>query len=240
MRVQPPDAGHEHATRDRAAPDAGDGPFRVKDCALIAIATGRRAQNLVQFRDQLLLAHPGSIYHHFWGGRLSPSFADPEYQNDFAAWARHALHDKVLAERLGIIDPAEYATLEDLRRELVDTVEERLDEREIVPAALPDQQFQFIRSQIVVFDTHQTAGRPADLARVVARMSLGSVYYHVIDATGRTEAHIDDFRAWLAGFGDQYAALLAELAAIDHYFLSLGEIRDALVERFARHLGGAT
>lgn len=43
-------------------------PFAVKDCALIAIGTGERAQNLRELRDRLLTTHPACIYHHFWGG----------------------------------------------------------------------------------------------------------------------------------------------------------------------------
>src|SRR5687767_14391939 len=39
-------------------------PFVVKDCTLVAIATGRRAQNLRELRDQLQIVHPGSIYYH--------------------------------------------------------------------------------------------------------------------------------------------------------------------------------
>ncbi len=127
-------------------------PFAVKDCALISIGTGERAQNLRELRDRILTTQPGSIYHHFWGGLLRPSFDDPEYQNDFAAWAGRGLHDTRLAERLSLIDPSEFQDLEALRRELVEVVEERLEETEMVPWAKSDHQFYFVRSQIVVFD----------------------------------------------------------------------------------------
>ena len=76
--------------------------FLIKDCALAAIATGLHAQNLRELRDHLTDIHLGCIYYHFWGGLLRPHFDDPEYNNDFASWARHALHDVPLAERLGI------------------------------------------------------------------------------------------------------------------------------------------
>ena len=69
-------------------------PFAIKDCALVSIATGRRAQNLRELRDNIVTIHPGSIYYHFWGVLLRPSFDDPEYNNDFAVWVRHALNDE--------------------------------------------------------------------------------------------------------------------------------------------------
>ena len=49
-------------------------PFEINDCALVGIATGRRAQSLREMRDILLDIHPGSIYYHFWGGLLRPYF----------------------------------------------------------------------------------------------------------------------------------------------------------------------
>ncbi|MBW1712456.1 MAG: hypothetical protein JRJ59_04855, partial [Deltaproteobacteria bacterium] len=71
-------------------------PFRIRDCALITLATGVSVQTLREFREGLLIVHPGSIYHHFWGRLLEPYFDEPEYNNDFAAWVYHGLHDKSL------------------------------------------------------------------------------------------------------------------------------------------------
>ncbi|HSG26894.1 MAG TPA: DUF5752 family protein, partial [Candidatus Krumholzibacterium sp.] len=74
-------------------------PFEIRDCALAAVATGLSAENLKELRSVIRDVDQGSLYYHFWGGLLRPRFDDPEFNNDFAAWARHALHDKVLAER---------------------------------------------------------------------------------------------------------------------------------------------
>jgi hypothetical protein len=210
-------------------------PFAVKDCALAAIATGKRAQNLRELRDNLQTIHPGSIYYHFWGGLLRPRFDDPEYNNDFAGWVRHGLHDHMLAERLGVVDPTDYQDIEDLRRELIDVIEERLEETELVQWSRSDQQFHFIRSQIVVFDTYKRIDTPEELAMAVPNMSIGSIFYHFIDARRRTEESVDDFEAWLAGFGDKHAALYNKIAAIDPYFISLSELRQQLVSLFSAH-----
>jgi hypothetical protein len=43
-------------------------PSAVKDCALIALGTGERAQNLRELRDRLQTTHSACIYHHFLGG----------------------------------------------------------------------------------------------------------------------------------------------------------------------------
>jgi hypothetical protein len=206
--------------------------FAIKDCALTAIATGRRAQNLRELRGQLLTVHPGSIYYHFWGGLLRPSFVEPEYNNDFAAWSYHALHDSILTERLAVIDPTDFVNLEDLRQELIEVIEERLDEIESVPWSKIDQQFHFIRSQIVVIDTHHTVHEPRDLDAIIPTLPVSSIFYHFIDARRRTEGNTDDFRAWLVGFSGDYDELSRRIAEIDPYFSSLTELREQLSSIF--------
>lgn len=212
--------------------------FVIKDCALVAIATGRRAANPRELRDILQDVHPGCIYQHFWGALLHPRFVDREYNNDFAAWAHHALHDQPLAERLAIIDPTDHADLESLRRELLDVIEERLDEWEYLSWAKPDQQFFFMRSQVIVFDTGHRIHEPAQLVASVGEMSPSSIFYHFIEARRRTLGNKDDFRAWLEGFGTQYDGLCRELADLDPYFQSLPELRQRLVIIFRNFFGG--
>lgn len=218
--------------------DAGDA-FLVRDCALIALATGRKAQSAKELRDHLLSVHPGCIYYHFWGGRLEHRFEEREYNNDFAAWAYRALHDLTLAERLSVIDPVDYSDLELLRQELVDIIEERLDETEIIAWTRHDEQFEFTRSQIVVFDTEQRVMRPEDLVDAVPAMSTGSVFYHFIDARRRGTAAPDDFSGWVSAFGPRYAGLQAALAEIDPYFVTLPELRDAVTAAVRRYFAAA-
>lgn len=213
--------------------------FAVKDCALIALATGKRAQNLKELRENLLTINPDSVYYHFWGALLQPKFEEREYNNDFAVWARHALHDNVLAERLAVIDPTRHSDLETLRQELLDVIEDRLDEMTHVPWARLDQQFEFIRSQIVVFDTHKRIGTPEELAVLLPVLSTSSIFYHFIDARRRSEQIMDDFSAWLTGWGGEHAALCGRLEAIDPFFLPLTVLRRQLAELFAEHYGVA-
>lgn len=211
--------------------------FVVQDCALAAIATGRRAYNLREFRDKVLNIDSGSIYYHFWGGLLRPRFDDPEYHNDFAIWARYGLEDSILAERLGIIDPTEFADMESLRGQVVEVIEERLDEIEGVISAKPDNPFYFVRSQIVVFDTHCRIKQPSQLAGAVPLMSVGSIFFHFIDARRRTPGKEDDFRAWLGTCFEGYGDLCDSLAKLDPFFSGLAELRKRLTDVFQSYFG---
>ncbi|MCA1766179.1 MAG: DUF5752 family protein [Desulfobulbaceae bacterium] len=214
--------------------------FAVKDCALIAIATGRKATGLTGLLDNLQRINTDSIYHHFWGGLLSPRFEVREFNNDFAGWVRHSLQEAVLSERLAVIDPGSFANLEELRHELVDIIEERLDESESSRWLRARRQFEFLRSRLVVFDTFLEIDRPEELPEVVGKMSTSSIFYHFIDSRRRLDICCDDFSYWLNGFGDEYQELQRELAAFDPFFSSLSQTRDGLARLFLRYFTGGS
>lgn len=206
----------------------------IKDCALVSIATGRRAGSLPELRDGIRAIPQESLYFHFWGRLLRPRFDDPEYHSDFASWVHHSLHDELLAERLAVIDPADFTDLERLREEVVEVIDSHL--QQAVPVySRPDRQFHFRRCQTVVFDARQAIRAPEDLPAALAGLSLGSIYYHVIDARRREPVRKDDFRAWLEGLGDRYRPLADQLGAIDPYFSNLAEIRDQMTAVAARY-----
>jgi hypothetical protein len=209
-------------------------PFAIKDCALAAISTKKRAQNLRELGDIIRTIHPGSIYYHFWGCLLRPRFDDPEYHNDFAIWAHNGIYDEKLAERLGIIDPTNFNSMEDLRQELVEVIEERLDESELVPWSKADHQFHFLRSQVVVFDTHRRIDQPEELLKTIPGMTISSIFYHFVDARRRSPDNADDLQAWLAAF-DDYKGLREKIAEVDTYFSSLDELREELTLVIAGH-----
>jgi hypothetical protein len=213
-------------------------PFRMQDCALIAIATGEKAQNLRELRDRLKDIHSSSLYYHFWGGLLHHHFDDPEFQNDFARWAAYNLNDAKIAEQLSIIDPKAYDNLEDLRTELIEIVEERLSESEHVPWVKTGMEFHFIRSQIVIFDTGKSYNEPVDLLEVIPGMSLGSIFFHFIDSRRRTAEKRNDFSVWLEGFGDTHRKLIEDLDKIDPYFTSLTELRQDINKIFINYFKG--
>lgn len=214
--------------------------FSIKDCALIAIATGQRAQNLKELATLLATIDAGSIYYHFWGGLLRPRFHDPEFGNDFAIWAAHGLHDAKLAERLSLTGPPNVTEIEDLRRSLLDVVEERLDESEWIPWAKSSEQFHFIRSQLVVFDTGIRVPGPENLREVVPHLSQGSIFYHFIEARRRTPERTDDFSKWLLELGPPYEDLVSSLANIDYYMVPVSELRTRLSALFSQYFEGKT
>ena len=210
-------------------------PFRFMDCALTILSLGRNAQNLRELRGWIAEVPVQSISHHFYESLLRPAFDDPEYRNDFALWARRHLHDNVLAERLGVIDPLEYDDLEALRKQVLEVIEDRLAETPIVPAVTPGHEFYFLRSHRVILDTGLQAATPAELGAMLPRLTTGSIYYHFVEARRRPPVRMDDFSAWLMAWGSPYDTCRERLAAIDFHLWSLTELR-LRIERCLKNL----
>jgi len=204
--------------------------FKVKDCDLVAIATGQRAQNLKELRNNLLTCHSGCIYYHFWGGLIKPTFVDPEFNNDFASWASHGIHDKKLAEQLGVIDPTGFKDLEDLRNEVIEVIENRMDESEQSMWSRSDSQFNFVRSEIVVFNTKYIVNTPRELLKVIPNLSVTSIFYHFIDARRRSSLDEDDFRAWLKSTNGEYPELYNMISDLDPYYVTLRVLKEQLIQ----------
>jgi hypothetical protein len=203
--------------------------FLVKDCTIATLATGIKAQTLTEFRDRLAIAPLGSLYFHFWGRRLTTSFEHPDYRNDFSFWVYDSLHDDVLAERIETLDPGDYPNFEPLRAELLEMIENRLDERDILSTTRADKPFYFGDSKIIIFDTRHQIMEPKDLVKVMPTMLRSSVFYHFIDARRRTEGRRDDVSTWLKD-SEEYKDLVGMLSTIDPYFLSLTDLQRKLCE----------
>jgi hypothetical protein len=80
----------------------------------------------------------------------------------------------------------------------------------------------------VVFDTNRRLSDPGELTRSIADMTSGSIFYHFIDARGRTIHGKNDFTEWLYQFGSAKDILANRLASVDPYFTTLSELRSEL------------
>jgi len=223
-----------------ASPNRDVPHFVLKDCTLIAIATNKRANTLKEFRDHIENLSLDSLYYHFWANLLLPRFEEREYINDFASWVRHSLSDAKLAEQLAVLDPGTFNNPEELRYHLLEYIDDRLEESEHLQWFHATQRFEFLRSQIVVFDTQTKVSEPHQMSDLIPGMSVSSVFYHFIDARRRTTDKIDDFRHWLALFGETYQPLIDKLTDIDPYFTSLVELRQQVAVTFQKYFAEQT
>jgi hypothetical protein len=210
-------------------------PFEVKDCALLIRMSGLPpAMTLRELRDRIAACGENVLYHHFCETTLRPTFDDPDYRNDFAVWAKLYLRDRVLAERLGILDPYPFGNMEELRTATLDIIDDRLGELAMIPWVKAGDEFLFKEATTLVFDTGERIRNPRELAPAIRRMTNGSIYYHFLEALRRPPVGKDDFSVWLLEAGEKYAPYLLSLGAIDIYFHSLTHLRAELVRALAQ------
>ena len=204
-------------------------PFEVKDCALLVRMSGLPpAVNLRELRDRIAGCNENVLFHHYCETTLRTTFDNPDYRNDFAVWAKLYLGDRVLAERLGILDPYSFHSLEELRAETLEVIDERLGESIMVPWARPGDEFYFREATTVVFGAGIRITQPARLGAFIRKMSNGSVYYHFLEARRRPPWGKDDFTIWLMEDEVANQPYIRALASIDFYFHSMVHLRHEL------------
>lgn len=209
-------------------------PFEIRDCALLTRMSGLPAAvNLRELRDRISICSPEVLYHHFCETPMVPTFDNPDYRNDLAVWVKLDLGDRVLSERLGIIDPYGFADMEELRGVVLDLIDERLSEVPVVPFALPGAELYFMQATTVVFNSGRVIEHPGELPDAVRRMTNGSIYFHFLEARRRSPAGTDDFTAWLSEWGSEYESSIQRVRRIDFVFLSLTELRSAIAGALA-------
>ena len=212
--------------------------FQIKACALIVQMDGQAsAINLRELRDRVEHCSPESIYHHFCETQLRPTFDDPEFTNDFATWAYRDLRDDVLAERLGILDPDSFESIEALRSELLDAIEDRLSEVDYVPSAELGHAFYFMNSSMLVFDTTMVLKKPEDVMWALRRMTRPSIFYHFVETRSRLGSKNDDILPWLCEGGPLGVRLAEAFAGIDVEHYTLRALRQELLHRSHNILG---
>ncbi len=214
-------------------------PFEIKDCALLIRMSGLPpAMNLRELRDRIAVCSEDVLYHHFCETTSRPTFDDPDYRNDFAVWSKMYLGDRVLAERIGIIDPYSLDSMETLRAAVLEIIDDRLGELTMIPWVRPGDEFLFKEATTVVFDTGERIHHPKELAPAIQRMTNGSIYYHFLEALRRPPVGKDDFSSWLLEEGEEYAPYLVSLGSIDIQFHSLAHLRNELVRTLTQAGGG--
>jgi trehalose synthase-fused probable maltokinase len=206
----------------------GEGAFAFMACMELREFVGVRAENerqLAQLLDEVPL---DSIYYHTHGFLLRHRLAIGLYPNDFATWVDIQVRDRVLGERLAMVDPADFATLQALREELVSVVDEHLRRLGVVPQVTTGEPFDFIQSRIVEIPTGIEVGTLQELRDALLEIDQSSLYFHLVEARLRLGRGRNDFAAWVErGLG--LPDLAARVQAVNPYASSLEQTRVRLI-----------
>ncbi len=201
--------------------------FELKLCVTILKSTGRKAKNLRELKEALAGVSDGAIAHHTYQYFLKGHIL--EYTNDFAHWAGESIEERALAERLSNIDPYDYASIQDLRQDLIGAVDDYLTQFPEPRDALLGDEFHFNETISLVFPAGVWARNLAEFLMAMKYAEGSSLYYHFYDARVRLGNKADDFSQWLEE-GLEKPEVARRIRAIDPFVHNLEAIRERIVE----------
>ncbi len=207
----------------------GQGPFQFVACLELREFVGVRAENERQLADLMEEVPLDSIYHHTHSFFLRHKFLAGAYPNDFANWAAVQVRDRVLGERLAMVDPGSFADLQALREELVAVIDDHLRGLQIVPGVIFGEPFEFIRSRVVEIPTGIEVRSLQEFRDALLDVDVSAIYFHLVEARIRLGRGRNDFAAWLEQGLDLHE-LARRVEALDPYAGTLEQTRARIIQ----------
>ncbi|MGH7265593.1 MAG: DUF5752 family protein [Candidatus Rokuibacteriota bacterium] len=203
-------------------------PFVFVGCVELREILGQRAEDEKELADLLAQTPPGAVYYHTHGFFLRHRVFASTYTNDFATWVVGEVRDPVLGEKIAMVDPFEFRTLEALREELVSVIDHHLSRQRIVPRIEGGQPFDFLQSHVLELPVGVVAASLLEFREGLAQVDASAIYFHLFEARVRQGRQEDDFSNWLRrelGLED----LADRVRRINPYVGSLERVRSRLL-----------
>jgi len=201
-----------------------DDPFVFFGCVELRQALDRTALDERELMDRIEEVPPGSIFYHTHGYFLRHRPVTMAYGNDFARWVALEVRDQALSERLALVDPFEFASVEDLREELVTIIRDHLATLSSVPRVEFGEPFYFQESHVVEVPLGATARSLAEFRAGLAGAEASAIYFHMVEARTRLGRRSGDFAEWLR-ISLGMPELAERIGRIDTYMTSLERVR---------------
>jgi len=211
-------------------------PFVFMGCIELLESLGRKAQDERELIELLEQVPAGSVFYHTYGYFLRHRIFVRPYANDFASWAVLHARDRLLGERLAVVDPFEFADLEQLREELISIIDDHLSRRPVVPRVDDGDPFYFMQSHVVGVPTGHEARTLAEFRSGLAEVDASAVYFHTVEARARLGRPSGDFADWL-GTSLGRTDLAEQVQRIDVYLSSLERVRASILGLLDAALG---
>jgi uncharacterized protein DUF5752 len=199
-------------------------PFVFTGCVEVRQALQRTAADERELMDRLEEVPAGSIFYHTHGYFLRHRPITTAYGNDFAAWVAVQVRDQALSERLAVINPFEFASIEGLREELISVVYDHLRPLRTVPRVETGEPFHFQLSYIVEVELGQPTTTLAEFRDGLATVDASAIYFHMVEARARLGRRSGDFAEWIRG-SLGLTALAERIERVDTYMTSLERVR---------------
>jgi hypothetical protein len=216
-----------------------DHPFLFTGCWELRQMLGRSARDERQLLEAIEEIPLDSIYYHTHSFFLRHKYIAGPYPNDFATWAAIQVRDRVLGEKLGVLDPYEFRDLESLRGAIITILEEHLSRLQIIPRVIYEEPFHFMQSRIIAVSTGQEGRTLTEFRERLASVDASVIFYHTFEAILRLGRRKGDFAIWIED-ELKLPELSAKIARLDPYMTSLESIRHRVIKVCDEYLERST
>jgi len=205
-------------------------PFRFYTEAGLVLHTNFKAESLKSLLYGLKKVSGSSIFYHLHHSLLRRHFAASDYMNDFARWVLVQLGQNSLAEKLSAVDPIAHRSVREAREKLIECVSEYVGAGEIFFRVSEGNEFHFLQLKSFIAPLNIVADDLYTFYQGLQKATLGTLFFHLIEAPIRLEKASNDFSEWLQSSLNENE-LAAEIGSINPYMYNLWELKKELINK---------
>lgn len=205
-------------------------PFHFVSCMELREVLGKRAMDEHRLLELIEEVPADSIYYHTHSYFLRHAYTQQLYSNDFATWVVLYAQDRVLGERLGVLDPFAFGDIEQLRDEIIRIMADHLNHSTASSRCVVSEPFEFIRSHIIEIPLGLETRTLSEFYGALADVEVGAVYNHVCEARMRKRQLSVDFARWISSEeGLELQELARRVEQVGRLGLSLEGMRSKIL-----------
>lgn len=209
--------------------------FDFIGCIEMKELLGLRANDEQKLLEHIEDAPADSIYYHTHSYFLRHYYIAGPYPNDFANWAAIQVRDRVLGEKLASVTPLKNKSIEDIRHELMDIIDQHLTNIKMIPYVVYGQPFYFMKSRIIEVPMGISVSNVEEFVEALKTVDASAIYYHIFEARLRNKRGRSDFSKWLDDFLGQ-KQIAEAIESIDSYMYSLEGLREKIIHLCQREV----
>ena len=203
--------------------------FDFKGCIEIKELLGKKSDDELELMELIEEVPIDSIYYHMHSYFLRHRYIAGPYSNDFANWTAIQVRDRVLGEKLASVTPEQFKSLEEIRLELIEIIDEHLSIIHTIPFVVYGEPFYFMKSIIIEVPTDVGVSTFQEFKEALKIVDASAIYNHIFEARLRVRRGRSDFAIWLEeALGRK--ELAGKFEMIDSYMYSLEGLRNKLLE----------
>jgi hypothetical protein len=193
-----------------------------------------KAKNPLELLEGIKRVPISSIYYHTHRFLQQHHYLSPEPPNDFAYWLINVLNLRDLGEMFASVDTVSFKTLEALRAEFIKIMEAYFAKGRHTNECAACYEFHFIGCITFIVPTPYIAHNVKEFVKILGRISIDSLYFHIFEARMRLERDDNDFSAWFKSIGKK--ELANEISKLDPYTITLEGLRKKIIEKANKYV----